>query len=102
MASLIDFSFPNTEACQVFRALSNISNTEHFAKVVNRFQPLTIIAKRSILDIWQASEYALEISSCSKFHCHSPWIRQYLITTKRLSFLKVRTSLRNNSFIQKG
>ena len=31
---------------------------EPFAKIVNGFQLLTIFAKRSILGIWQGSEYA--------------------------------------------
>ena len=31
---------------------------ELFAKIMNSFQPLTILEKRSILDVWQGSEYA--------------------------------------------
>ena len=31
---------------------------ERFEKIVEVFEPLTIFAKRSILDIWQRSEYA--------------------------------------------
>ena len=31
---------------------------EIFAKIVNDFQPLIVFAKSSILDVWQASEYA--------------------------------------------
>ena len=31
---------------------------ELFAKIVNGFQLLAIFAKNSILDVWQASEYA--------------------------------------------
>ena len=31
---------------------------EFFEKVVEGFQPLTIFGKRSILDVWQGSEYA--------------------------------------------
>ena len=30
---------------------------EYFAKILNDFQPLTILGKRSILDVWQGSEY---------------------------------------------
>ena len=30
---------------------------EHFAKIVNGFQPLTIYAKSSILDLWEGSTY---------------------------------------------
>ena len=32
------------------------SNMERFAKIANGFQPLTIFAKHSILDVWQSSE----------------------------------------------
>ena len=31
---------------------------ERFAKIINSFQPLTTFAKRSILDVWQGSEFA--------------------------------------------
>ena len=31
---------------------------EHFAKTVNGFKPLIILAKISILDVWQSSDYA--------------------------------------------
>ena len=31
---------------------------EHFEKTVDCFEPLAIFAKRSILDVWQGSEYA--------------------------------------------
>ena len=34
------------------------SKMERFAKLVSSFQPLSIFAKRSILDIWQGSGYA--------------------------------------------
>ena len=40
-----------SEPCQT-------SKIESFAKIVNGFMPLTIFAKRSILDVWQGSEYA--------------------------------------------
>ena len=33
---------------------------ERFAKIVNGWKPLTILIKRSILDIWQGSVYAPE------------------------------------------
>ena len=33
-----------------------ISRMEGFAEIVNGFQPLTAIAKRSILDVWQGYE----------------------------------------------
>ena len=34
------------------------SKMERFGKIVNNLQPLTIFAKRSILDIWEGCEYA--------------------------------------------
>ena len=46
--------FPNilAKACvkRVFMTLSNIYD-EYFAKIFNNFQPLTIFAKSSILDV---------------------------------------------------
>ena len=35
---------------------------ERFAKIVNGLKPSTIFAKRSILDVWQGSEYDFEIN----------------------------------------
>ena len=37
------------------------SKTECLVKIVNGFYPLTIFAKRSIIDIWMSSEYASDI-----------------------------------------
>ena len=34
---------------------------EHFAKIVNGLKPLTIFAKRSILDVWHGCEYTFTI-----------------------------------------
>ena len=34
------------------------SMMKRFAKTVNDFQQLAIFAKRSIIDVWQGSEYA--------------------------------------------
>ena len=34
---------------------------ERFVKIVNGYKPLTVFAKRSILDVWQCNEYAYEI-----------------------------------------
>ena len=45
----------------VFRTQSSILRwkpTQHFVKIVNKFQPLIIFAKRSMLDVWLGSEYA--------------------------------------------
>ena len=35
------------------------SKTERFTKIVNDLKPLPIFAKRSILDIWQDSAFAI-------------------------------------------
>ena len=40
----------------VFRVLSSISD-EAFVKIANDFQSLTILAKSSICNFWQGSEY---------------------------------------------
>ena len=42
------------------------SKKERFAKIVNGFQPITIFAIRSILDVWQCSEYASVVTLKSK------------------------------------
>ena len=34
---------------------------ERFVKIVNGYKPLTVFAKRSILDVCQCNEYAYEI-----------------------------------------
>ena len=34
------------------------SKMERSAKITNSFLPLTVFAKRSVLDVWQDSEYA--------------------------------------------
>ena len=34
------------------------SKMECFEKIIEGFEPLTILAKRSILNVWQRSEYA--------------------------------------------
>ena len=31
---------------------------ERFENIIEGFEPLTVFAKRSILDVWQGSEYA--------------------------------------------
>ena len=41
---MVNLSEANSETCQT-------SKMEHFAKVVNGFQPLTIFAKRAMLDV---------------------------------------------------
>ena len=47
--------FSNSEA---YSEPYQLSKMERFAKIINGFQPLTIFAKQSILDVWQDSEYA--------------------------------------------
>ena len=42
---------------------------EIFAKIVDGFQPLTILAKSSILDVWLGSEYVSRVGyKYSKLH----------------------------------
>ena len=38
--------------------LRQTSQMELLAKVVNGFQPLTVFARNSVLDVWEGSEYA--------------------------------------------
>ena len=42
---------------EIYWGPGQTSKMEHFAKIVNSFYPLTIFLKRSILDVWQGSEY---------------------------------------------
>ena len=53
-----------------FWETSRTSKTELFAKVVNSFQPVTIFAKRSILDVWLGSEDALYLRRFRRFIRH--------------------------------
>ena len=46
----------NSQPCQTFKM-------ELFARIVKNWNPFTICAKASILDIWQGSEYASELAS---------------------------------------
>ena len=34
---------------------------QRFAKIVNKWKPLTIFAKHSSFDVWQGSEYASDV-----------------------------------------
>ena len=43
---------------EVYSEPCQTSKIEHFVKIVNDFQPLSIFVKRSILDIWEGCEYA--------------------------------------------
>ena len=40
---------------------------ERFAEIVKTFQPLTIFAKRSFLDVWQGSEYTSDLNHFATF-----------------------------------
>ena len=49
---------------------------KHFVKIVKVFQPLTIFAKLSILDVWQGSEYTYDqYDIFSKYEPAQFWIR---------------------------
>ena len=50
------------------------SKTKCLTKKVNGFQPLSIYAKNSILDIWQGSDY---VSGLLKLNCHGSKIHGY-------------------------
>ena len=54
---LINFKLRELE---VYLEPCHTSKMDRFAKIVNSYKPLTIFAKRSILDIWQGSEYIYE------------------------------------------
>ena len=43
---------------ETYSETSQTSKMKLFAKIVNGFQPLTILAKSSSLEVWQGSEYA--------------------------------------------
>ena len=47
-----------TSIPEVYSEASQTSKIKLFVKIVNGFQPLTIFVKSSILNVWQASEYA--------------------------------------------
>ena len=53
------FKFNSKEYCpELYLTPYHISTMELFAKIVNGLQSLTTSSKSSILDVWQASEYA--------------------------------------------
>ena len=60
---------------------SQASKVELFAKIVNCFEPITIFAKRSNLDIWLGSEYA-SVSEISTFLRKKLW-RYYKFCNKK-------------------
>ena len=51
----------NVFITQAYSEPCQTSKIERFAKIVNVFQPLTTFAKRTILDVWQGSEYPSEL-----------------------------------------
>ena len=54
----IYFNVKYTFDTDVYSELGQTSKMEHFAKIVQDFQSLTIFTKCSFLDIWQGSVYA--------------------------------------------
>ena len=52
-----DSNRKNPYQLDTFSELSQTSKMEHFAKLVNGIQPLTIFTKRSILDVSQGYDY---------------------------------------------
>ena len=57
---------------------------ERFADVINGFQPLTIFAKHSILDVWQGSEY---FSVLYKDCCLQDFLRNLLINLQAVGIV---------------
>ena len=55
--SFFSGSEQNAYCSETSSDLCQISKMECFEKVVDGFELLTIFAKRSILDVWQGSEY---------------------------------------------
>ena len=63
--------------------------TELFAKINTGFQPLTIFEKRSILDVWQGSEYASEKAIHHHHHQHIRAVSSAL--TLKIIYLILKT-----------
>lgn len=65
------------------------SKKEFFAKIVNAWNLLTIFAKRSILGVWQVSEYASVTGFCISFQ-ESLFHRYHLAVVFLEMWLKIR------------
>ena len=57
---LFELQNMHTRAAEAYSELCQTFMMECFVKIVDRFQPLTIYAKRSILDACQGPRYAYE------------------------------------------
>ena len=68
--SQLNISFP-FKFWDIFR-LYQTSKMKLCEKILNGLQPLTIFAKSSVFDVWQGSEYRLELSNASKMLWKSP------------------------------
>ena len=55
---LIKFPLTDSSQMRIQKEPCAVSKMERFAKTSNGFKPTTILLKRSILDVWQGSEYA--------------------------------------------
>ena len=56
--SLFTGSEQNAYYSEAYSEHCQTSKMERFEKIIEDFEPLTIFAKRSILYVWQGSEYA--------------------------------------------
>ena len=88
----------NKKYLEAYSELRQTSKMERFAKIVNRFYQLNIPGIRSILDVWQSSEYASDISV--KF-CSLEDLRPFPISTFNfflIRFLQIFLHLKRSSF----
>ena len=63
-----------------------ISKTERFAKIVNEKKLLITFAKRSVLDVWESSEYA-SVESLKIERNHSEKRMQFLVTSNEQTII---------------
>ena len=71
-------TLPLIQLTEVYSEPCHTSKMEHFAKIVNGFQPLTILVKGSVLDVCQGFEYA----SSYNITIESIWPRYWRVAKK--------------------
>ena len=78
----------HSEPCQAFRM-------ELLAEIVNDLKPLTIFAKRSILYVWQGSEYVSkdDVSSENEVYCIWTWCHSVFVENAFYKFIFKRHDL---------
>ena len=75
----------------VYSGLYQTSKIDRFAKIGTGFKPLTIFAKRSILDVWQGSEYVSDDYT-------NAGLLNLMITMKLLKFSAKSTECTHSKF----